>query len=61
MPFEYYEILLEALDQAGSDFVLCLVILSLNPNRSKKQFFFLNTSIYIYIYMDWDIINDHRL
>jgi hypothetical protein len=40
MPFEYYEILLEALDQAGSDFVLCLVILSLNPNKSKKQNFF---------------------
>jgi hypothetical protein len=36
----YYEILLEALDQAGSAFVLCLVILSLNPNKSKKQIVF---------------------
>jgi hypothetical protein len=41
MPFEYYEILLEALDQAGSDFVLCLVILRSNPNKSvRKQIVF---------------------
>jgi hypothetical protein len=51
MPFEYYEILLEALDQAGSDFVLCLVILSLNPNKSKKQIFFFKIHQFIFIYI----------